>query len=127
MSEYKSIDELMEGKAPGSVKVQFLNWPETLYFVPYFKDLENKGRWHGQNYSSVSSGRADWFEGDAGEWKLYEEPKKPVVRWLWAYRSGACTEWLEASSFYTEDEAARCLGAKSSKIKLDFSRTEFPE
>ena len=57
-----------------------------------------------------------------GRYRIKPEEKKPVVRWLWAYKD--CDGgWTWSNSFYTEEE---CIGADFD-IKLEWSRTEFPE
>lgn len=54
---------------------------------------------------------------DINEYRIKPEEKKPVVRWLWANKHGLVTRALcaedEIDSTYT--------------IKLEWSRTEFPE
>ncbi len=49
------------------------------------------------------------------------EEKKPVVRWLWADTAGG--QYRETDFFYTEDE----ISSHPKAIKLEWSRTEFPE
>ena len=53
-------------------------------------------------------------------YRIKPEEKKPVVRWLWAYKDVDGT-WTWSNNFYTEDE---CVGADFD-IKLEWSRTEF--
>lgn len=68
-----TIDELMEGKAPGSVKiVRQHSLQHTAIFCPYFKTCEG---WHGVNEEGTQAIWRDngWF------WKLYTEPKKKKV------------------------------------------------
>ena len=50
-------------------------------------------------------------------YRIKPEKKKPVVRWLWADRQGYISATL-----CTEKEAYQPY-----KIKLEWSRTEFPE
>lgn len=78
MTEEKlyTIDELMEGKAPGSVRITsrgdhayYGGW-----FQPFFKD--ERGLWVGLE----ENGRADTrYNGLMHYWKLYTEPKKKKV------------------------------------------------
>ncbi len=64
-----------------------------------------------------------WFDAedpawhDSNEYRIKPEEKKPVVRWLWATEMGSMT--LELCS-----ESERPVGFS---IKLEWSRTEFPE
>jgi hypothetical protein len=56
------------------------------------------------------------------QYRIKPEEKQPVVRWLWAYKT-TCG-WVATSSFYTDSEAE---GSKLERIKLEYTRTEFPE
>ncbi len=60
-----------------------------------------------------------------GEWVEPEE-KKPVVRWLWAYQTNGGA-W-KISDFATDLEALEEQAVYGTTlIKLEWSRTEFPE
>ena len=50
------------------------------------------------------------------------KPKQPVVRWQCAYKKSD-GRWLETEHFYTQEEIAEAKGY----IKLEYTRTEFPE
>ena len=54
---------------------------------------------------------------DVYQYRIKPEEKKPVVRWLWADKNGLCTKNL-CDEFEKGD---------SYTIKLEWSRTEFPE
>ena len=58
------------------------------------------------------------------QYRIKPEEKKPVVRWLWAFDGGS-NPWGATSSFYTEEELRKLNPPKH--IKLEWSRTEFPE
>ena len=77
-----------------------------------------------------------WFDREVNQWKDIQSPnwaslqadyrikpeeKKPVVRWLWAYSCAG--QWTTTSNLYTEVEARQ----QGVTIKLEWSRTEFPE
>lgn len=51
------------------------------------------------------------------EYRIKPEEKKPVVRWLWANKNG------QVSAFMLTEDQDRA----SFNIKLEWSRTEFPE
>jgi len=75
------------------------------------------------------NGKGSWIDDDCPTWfdeeleyRIKPEEKKPVVRWLWAYKDVDGT-WTWSNNFYTEDE---CVGADFD-FKLEWSRTEFPE
>ena len=76
-----------------------------------------------------SFGDGEWYDlPDTPEWKemlqyrIKPEEKKPVVRWLWADRFGQVTEALYSESELEADDINDCF-----QIKLEWSRTEFPE
>jgi hypothetical protein len=60
------------------------------------------------------------------EYRIKPKEKKPVVRWLWAYQ---CNDddnyWTWSSTFMTEQEVIDLEYGEA--IKLEWSRTEFPE
>ena len=60
----------------------------------------------------------NWVEGT--EYRIKPEEKKPVVRWLWAYKT--IDGWAPTTNFYSEEEMMF-----TKRIKLEWSRTEFPE
>lgn len=108
-----SIRELMAGKVPGSMKVQYRSWEAWAYLVPYFSDGIC---WYGLDQDS------DYIEveGD-GEWCYWEQPKEKVKRWLWADSTGSVT-----GSLYSEKEIEKKSFRESFSIKLEWSETEFP-
>ena len=70
---------------------------------------------HNDKWLEVTNGP---FWDESREYRIKPEEKKPVVRWLWA------TDYGRYSSFmYTEEQAAELNWT----IKLEWSRTEFPE
>ena len=58
------------------------------------------------------------------EFRIKPKEKKPVVRWLWAYKTD--NEWQIGSYFLVEEEEAKKV-YRSGYQCLDWSRTEFPE
>ena len=58
------------------------------------------------------------------DYRIKPEEKKPVVRWLWAYRNES--RWEQFYRFMTEEEATKILEYHKHK-KLDYTRTEFEE
>jgi hypothetical protein len=55
------------------------------------------------------------------------EPKQPVVRWLWAVKTDS--DWIMRRVFNSEEEIAldQSLYATAKFVKLEWTRTEFPE
>ena len=72
-----------------------------------------------------------WIDSDLPDWvpeyeyRIKPEEKKPVVRWLWAYE--VADEWFTTSGFFSEQEVATLECIPKDPIKLEWSRTEFPE
>ena len=71
----------------------------------------------GIGWSTVSE--PNWQPNN--EYRIKPEENKPVVRWLWAYKTIEGT-WDNSDYFYTESEKPWGY-----TIKLEWSRTEFPE
>jgi hypothetical protein len=53
------------------------------------------------------------------------EPKPPVVRWLWATNNAGVGVAYQPTRFMTDEEASTAI--ECGAIKLEWSRTEFPE
>ena len=56
------------------------------------------------------------------KYRIKPEEKKPVVRWLWAYQCNS-KAWHITTAFYHDKE----ISPLKNYIKLEWSRTEFPE
>jgi hypothetical protein len=67
-----------------------------------------------------------WFTDSSPSWqedvqyRIKPEEKKPVVRWLWAYRVDG--DWHITDMFLDESDKG-----EDGWVKLDWSRQEFPE
>lgn len=60
-----TIEDLIAGKTPGSIKIKKANWENGKYIVPYFYDERLKS-WYGlENKAGVCV-------GEAPDWMLYE-------------------------------------------------------
>lgn len=60
------------------------------------------------------------------EYRIKPEEKKPVVRWMWAWEEHKL--WCMSDTFMTEEEAKELETESGTRyIKLEWSRTEFPE
>ena len=57
-------------------------------------------------------------------YSIKPEEKKPVVRWLWAIDKG---NGFELHPLFVEDEKIPFSAMRYGAIRLDWSRTEFPE
>lgn len=105
MKFWEAMKALEEGK-----KVRRNDWPFGEYIT-----LENSSFFN-ENRKYYSLTRSDG-------WELYEEPKKPVTRWKWAFYVSSM--WVETDSFYTDEEALK--KDFDEHIKLEYTATEFPE
>lgn len=123
--------------------------------MPTLRELIDKhGMGQGQRYHKGTMEPRAWFEpmrmrmsvdrgkiigfniGEFGakwdldlydDWSLYEEPKKKVTRWLWAWKEnveGALWTYPTRQVFLSEAEAEDWF-YKEAKQKLEWSRTEF--
>lgn len=128
MSEFKSIDELMEGKKPGEVKL-ITNDSDSI-FTPYYREEfgeDGKPEWAGRysKYRQIEDLMSE--SATARIWVLFEEPKKKVKRWLWAHPvitvgfSGP--KWYIGDQFCSEKEALAFF--TTCATKLLWSETEF--
>ena len=79
----------------------------------YGADVSEYTEWADDSYP-------DW-DDEEFEFRIKPEEKKPVVRWLWAFKAEGA--WRTMPKFYAEDE----LKSETPLIKLEWSRTEFPE
>ena len=65
-----------------------------------------------------------WY--DFCEYRIKPEEKESVVRWMWAWEEHKL--WCMSDTFMTEEEAKELeIESRIRYIKLDWSRTEFPE
>ena len=72
---------------------------------------------HGWNLA-----RLDDFNNERWDFRIKPEENQPVVRWQWAFKTLA--GWQSTSSFYTDSEV---MYTKPERVKLEYTRTEFPE
>lgn len=59
------------------------------------------------------------------KYRIKQQPKKKVTRWLWAYKYPRDVHWLLSSRYMTEQEFVYWTSAKG--IKLEWSAMEFDE
>ena len=78
-TKLKTIDEIMEGKVPGSVKVRNPEWPPDALFIPYYR-IASENRWYGADNVGVSCG----FRGDTPG---YEVVPHKTAHYQWLMRS----------------------------------------
>jgi hypothetical protein len=91
-------------------------WADGAEIQIYSKELDN---W-------INLDKPTWdFDG---EYRIKPEEKKPVVRWLWATKHMKSPEaWRQSSLFMTAEELAEEYPDVVSSVRLEWSRTEFPE
>lgn len=98
--ELKTIDELMEGREPGSVKITCEEWNKIDWFIPHFVD--SRGYWHGlDNYGVCLS-----FILGNPMWKIWTEPKKKVKMWQWVFKHKERDEYIVQDTLFKNKEDA---------------------
>lgn len=115
-----SIDELMEGKQPGEIKICPANrepW-DGWFFRPMYKDASND--WHGPDNENQAN---TWPSVVDRDWQIWQPPKKTVVRYLWAYAG----DRELSKHMYSEAEAKKMFKQPCEWQRLDWSATEMEE
>lgn len=64
-----------------------------------------------------------WWENK--KYRIKQQPKPKVTRWLWACKFPQDIKWLLTSAYYTDQEFKEWTSAKG--IKLEWSAMEFDE
>ncbi len=62
-------------------------------------------------------------------YRIKPEEKKPVVRWLWAFKYSDTDRWNISTQYMSDVESEKILSSASGhqRVRLEWSRTEFPE
>lgn len=112
MTELFTIDQLMEGKKPGEIKIQISPEWTFEFFEPYYK-LDSY--WYGILTEVDGTKFNDYFEKDVF-FKLYKEPrlKKKVILWQWYLDTGIL------SQHYTE----QCAKINEFSLKTGWQKIE---
>lgn len=110
-----TIDELMYDRELGSVKITHKTWDKCCWFYPSIKTI--KGEWAGEDEAgSVYVTETDDSDYDyTQQWCLYQEPKKPEYRYLFAKKNSVGT-WITDGIFYTDLSASITLGPDAIKV-----------
>ena len=89
-----TIDQLMEGKQPGEIKV--CRQDQTGWFQPFVKA---KGEWWGRTHENQS-----FWDVGYSNWTIYTEPKptKVVYEWIVKVNGGI---WQIEPNLLSEDDA----------------------
>lgn len=77
-----TIDELMEGRKPGEIKIISPDVVDESYFVPFFRD--QAGLWNGLD----AKGRSRYYNNHRKNWEIYTEqkPKKILYEIMGRYK-----------------------------------------
>lgn len=94
-NEWKTIDEHMEGKKWGDIKITEGD-DDCHWFRPFYRD--NNGDWFGLDKVGDSY---TYVDGNDPCWKLYEEPIEPLYQWA---RKGQCNTWIVVDLLMTEKQ-----------------------
>ena len=118
-----TLNELMEGKKPGEIKVQLKSFLPEQYFVPHFQSICTL--WHGIN----ESGDYERYDEDLRDWQLYTEPKPKVKRAQYIVISDFYGLPHRTTGFFKDDDEARenCPGTKKKVERLPETEREFDE
>ncbi len=111
-----TIDELMEGKKPGEIKI-CRSIDRTKYFIPFFRDSIKQ--WNG--LGPAGEFKCEMAKASSLNWELYQEPKPKVKRWLWV-NGKYVFPYMKS-----EEEVKMHECYHKSWQKLPFSETEFEE
>ena len=87
----------MDGKKPGEITIIDGIGDK---FTPYFKN--GSGNWCGLGCNDYTI----HYKGYTENWKIYEEPKKLIKKWLWVFKEPGCTFYNISLTLMTEEEAA---------------------
>jgi hypothetical protein len=95
----KTLDQLMEGKAPGSVKLCSADWDSDRYWCPYFKDAD--GDWVGIDCDGFTTHAAAY----STRYKIYTLPRKTVRMWPVVMRDKRHFVWISSRLFKSVTDA----------------------
>jgi hypothetical protein len=93
-----TLDEIMSGKVPGSVKVRKDTWDSKFWFIPYFK-VESV--WYGLNQDDLH----DRYNGSYDMWQIHIAPKPKKTVYEWMYIPNGKSTWQIFRELLTETEA----------------------
>jgi len=115
-----TINELMEGKQPGEIKMKRSHWGDDdgSWFRPYYY-IEHKNEWYGiTNHSRSTS----WIAAYHG-WEIYKEPVK-IVTW---YRPktvlGSSGPQETGATWWSKDKLAVFVSCKV----IEWEERQWPE
>ena len=109
MNKKEAIKAMLDGK-----KVRRRYWPEDKYLV-----MNERGVIVDEDNSNEDINLAAFYV-----WEIYEEPKKKVTMYKFAYDS--CGPLVESRNFYrTEEDLLKVLGSSNYIKRLDYTATEF--
>jgi hypothetical protein len=116
-----SLDEIMSGKVPGSVKVKRPSWTNGEYFIPYLYSPRD-GFWYGLDHEQ----RHDRWLDTIQDFDIYTAPKPKKTVYEWMYFLGG-EGWIieellmdeeDARSYFPEDRPFRKTG-RSFEVEVE--------
>ena len=90
-----TITELMQGKAPGEIRIMLSSWSNSQWFRPFF--VTRKQDWYGITQDDIATGHSAM---SSSGWQLYTDPPKTVTMWKWAMQFHGI--WTEGNSFHAD-------------------------
>jgi hypothetical protein len=115
MSDLKTIDDLMEDRFPGEIKIRNVNWDNDDYFIPYF--ITTCGLWYGIDVDGAAT-----YYADTASWQIYTEPKRKKIVYEWMFYSHR--GWFISDALCTEEEATHTYRGVYQKTGRQFEVEE---
>ena len=105
-----------------------IQWRDPKHPSLKWDDVKNPQFWNDFEYRIKPTSEREPCPECKGTGRITVE-KKPVVRWLWATKWQGDPDWRTSSTFYTTNDIDCLMGEfpDAKYIKLEWSRTEFPE
>ena len=117
-----TITELMQGRAPGEIRVRSPGWGSDAYFTPYYLA---GAYWCGINNNGAHASSNNYND----DWELYTEPKRKVALYNWAVRYVDRGNSIYSSIGYFSCEEALHTGIRGITWcqRLDHTKIEVEE
>lgn len=118
MSKLQTIDEIMEGREPGSVRVRQGHWHQDVWFAPHFRD--HGGTWYGLSKDGYAS---DY----PGNYSMFEIVRPTVAYYQWVVVQAEGFPYVPDFMYSSEEELRKDHTAVRMVRRLDHTRIEIEE
>ena len=116
-----TLNQLMEGRRPGEIKVCKLSLGGGSYFIPYFQNVY--GRWHGLR----EDGTNEDYAANNNLWEIYTEPKPKVKRAQYIINRSHHLPFVSPILFKDEVEARKLYPDAVTVERMSETEREFDE